>query len=1471
MKKLILMTACLTVMLVSTMSATAQNTTNQKTAIVRTMGHNALTPLPPSPVNLLPQAAPTRKQMPSNIPVVAADYKMPAQIYGLLVYSSAWTNGSGKGKYGVYTFTADKPNSMTAAIRDDAFAANGGAIYANGKLNVLNYTDLWGVVILDYDYYQYSTQYWDLLQHVHEDDVTRLMSACGGFDATNGKYYAIMYSDDMSSQMFGTIDYAHNSRTILRTLAAEENVLAMAISPEGVIYGIRTDGKLVKINKSNGQMTVVGPTGITPLYMQSAAIDPRTGRMFWAACSTTDPVGLYEVNLETGQATLIEKFKNNEEFVGLYIPSPLAAEDAPAAPTSLSASFNADELTGTINFRLPKTTFAGDDISTATLGYRVYLDGTLAAEGTGEAGTVVRPEVSVGESKMCRFEVCATNNAGEGPRIHLDKWVGKDAPTAPTNVRMVKTGDNTIKLTWSAPTSGIHKGYVDKAALNYTVTRMPGNVVVAEKLTERVFTETLDVTQMANYYYVVTAFNGDIEGETGESNRMTFGSAIETPFFEDFEDLTVVPNMFTFVDANKDGVTWRSGKWNGNGNSDVYYQLNEDGKTKADDWLFTPPIHMKAGRFYTLSFDTQCYFLGIEKMSAWMGTDKTVAAMTTELVPTMVVENTDMKTTNVLIKSDKDDICYFGFHAESDADQGILELDNLRLEENGVFEAPDTVTNLVIEPGKSGNRTARITFTAPTTNFFGDEISEIEKIEIYRGKTLRKTFENTAPGSDLLFNDSSVPNGDNTYYIYTYNSYGCGIPAERTVWVGVDIPTEPTDVTLTVNGTQAKLTWKAPTTGVHGGYINASAITYNIEDMNFYIKADHRAGTTYTETRGSQQELLSYRVSAQNSAGGGNYANSNVALCGLPYKLPFHESFANAKTDQFWSSQLTGGEIGLTQSISADGDQGAALYKPAKVGDRGILTSGMINIKTVDHPILEFYYYALPKQNMTLSIGVVPDGDGDRLQVVHTIDYSKLSGNEGWRKATVSLDGFSDTKNVLLAFIGTVTGTRFGDIAFDAITVRNQDDIDLAMQSLTLPSTAEAGSTVKASAVVYNNGRLSVSDYRVRLTKNGSFVAESNGTEIASGKYANFTFDIPTTVTDQTENTFEVSIICNGDADDSNNTAQAKLLIDMPVFPTPTNVQGSVDDDDQIQLSWTAPNLSPRDIIVTDGFERYTPFSIDGIGQWTVRDVDGQLTGSLQDGSGNTIMYDHVGEPMAFQVFNTEAAGLGTVEALLPYSGSQMLANIIEVNGEAADDWLISPELSGHEQTVSFWVRSIYDGYIESFTVLASQGGTDVKDFTAVEASVSQAPARWTEVTAQLPEGTRHFAIRVKGSQKFMLLLDDISYARFNTADLKLLGYNIYWADERLNETPVTTTTYTCDYLGDGLYYVSAVYEQGESALSQPVNITTGIQVNSPTVQHFNSSTVYDLQGRKLSNGQLSNSQMRKGIYIQNGKKVVIK
>ena len=1468
MKKLMRISVCAIVVMTWTLMVAAQTATRNsgQSAVVRSMGNDLIRPLPTVQLHKLPAVRPMRDNSRRSIRRVAADYKMPAQIYGLMVYSKKWPNGSGAGNFGVYTFTAENPNVMTSLIKDDAFAASGGATYANGHLKVLNYSSLWGTIILDYDYYDYSTQYWDLLQHVHQEDVTRLMSACSAYDPTTGKYYAVMYTEDMSHQVFGTLDYDQNSRQVIYQLPDAQNVAAMAINSDGVIYAIRFDGKLVTVNKATGQHTVIGSTGITPQYLQSAAIDPRTGRLFWAACSAQDPIGLYEVSLETGEAVLIEEFKNSEEFVGLYIPMPTVEEDAPAIPTGIVASFTADNLEGTVNFRLPRQTYAGEAITDATLGYRVYVDGQLTVEGSGQPYEMVRPEVSVATDKMYRFEVCAYNEVGEGPRLHLDKFVGKDRPTAPTSVRLVRvTGTDDVKLTWNAPSAtGVNKGYVNRDNLNYTVVRQPGDVVVAEKTTERTFTETLPTEQLTNYYYVVTAFNGDIEGLSAESNRLTMGSVVEPPYFENFEDLSVIPNMYTFIDANHDGCTWRAGFWNGTQNSDLYYEYNDDQKTPGDDWAMTPPVHLKANRFYALTFDVNASFWGTEKMSAWMGEDKTVAAMKTHLTDVNNIDYTDPRTFSCQIKSDADGKYYFGFHCVSDADQGMLELDNIRIEEKGVFEAPDTVTNFIVTPGANGRVTATLTFCAPTTDFYGEPLTSLDKIEIYRDGELKHTIEQPEPGSELTFEDKALPNRNVTWSIYTYNSYGCGIPAERTAWIGTDIPTEPTDVKLVMSGTTARLTWKAPTTGIHGGYIRPSQLTYNIEDMNSYIKGDHRSGTAFSENRGAKQEFLYYRVSAQSSAGGGNYAYSNTVISGTPYKLPFKESFANASTSQLWSQQNSGGAIGLTQSIAADGDQGAALFKPAMNGDVGMITSGKINVSTAQHPILEFYYYAVPHQTTSLTVGVVPEGDAEQLEALKVIDYSKLTGSEGWRKVTLSLENYVNTSHILLSFIGRATGIRHGDVAFDAINVREQDDIDLAVASLQVNALVEAGTLAKGVASVYNNGRLQASDYKVRLTKNGELVSEVSGPVLASAASADITFDVPTSVADEGLQTLEVSVVTDGDAVDQNNSATATFALEQPPYPVPVELTG-IDEDGELSLRWMAPDLAPRNIMSLDDIEQYRPFIIDDMGRWTLRDADGQLTGSIVLGSDQTVMYDNVGQPMAYQVFRPDAVGLGQIAALQPHSGQQMLINMTEVNNATADDWLISPELPGTEQTISFWVKSMGNDYIESFAVLASSSDDRAASFQTVEASATTAPAEWTQVTAQLPAGTKYFAIRVHARQKFMLMIDDIEYARINTANLRLLGYNVYLGGERVNEEIITSPSYQLTWFGAGDCRVSAVYEQGESALSQPVSLLDAIR-NVTAEERTAEGPVYDLQGRRVVHTQLPS-----GVYLKKNRKVIVK
>ena len=120
---------------------------------------------------------------------------------------------------------------------------------------------------------------------------------------------------------------------------------------------------------------------------------------------------------------------------------------------------------------------------------------------------------------------------------------------------------------------------------------------------------------------------------------------------------------------------------------------------------------------------------------------------------------------------------------------------------------------------------------------------------------------------------------------------------------------------------------------------------------------------------------------------------------------------------------------------------------------------------------------------------------------------------------------------------------------------------------------------------------------------------------------------------------------------------------------------------------------------------------------------------------------------------------------------------------------------------------------------MASSKGRDIADFT--EVTKGEAPLDWTEKEAELPEGTKHFAIRCTSDDCYLMVLDDLTYVPGTglPSELSLVGYNIYRDGEKITQEPVGTTTFTdnIDRSKNHLYAVTAVYATGESRFSNVV------------------------------------------------------
>ena len=306
-----------------------------------------------------------------------------------------------------------------------------------------------------------------------------------------------------------------------------------------------------------------------------------------------------------------------------------------------------------------------------------------------------------------------------------------------------------------------------------------------------------------------------------------------------------------------------------------------------------------------------------------------------------------------------------------------------------------------------------------------------------------------------------------------------------------------------------------------------------------------------------------------------------------------------------------------------------------------------------------------------------------------------------------------------------------------------------------------------------------------------------------------------------------------------------------------------------MKLSWDAPSSSTTD--VNDDFEQYEAWGT-SFGAWTTVDNDHGFAGNLVDG----VQYNHQGEAFAF--INWEPADIfeGADSNVLPHSGEKAAAAIYQVDNMGndyidADNWLISPQLSGKAQTIHFWVNNLpaQDGNYgtERFDVLTSMTNNEIAAFKKVGDTHVQGSGKWTEVAVTVPEGTKFFAIHhiTKKDNVFVFMVDD---ATFESGTGPIL-YNIYRDGTYVGKT---YTTLSNEIANDGQthqYSVTAVYADGTESEPVMLTVTTGIQnVDGTSPVTYD---VYTLDGKQVLKAARSLHKLAKGIYVINGKKTIIK
>lgn len=912
---------------------------------------------------------------------------------------------------------------------------------------------------------------------------------------------------------------------------------------------------------------------------------------------------------------------------------------------------------------------------------------------------------------------------------------------------------------------------------------------------------------------------------------------------------------YLIVDANEDGKTWKLGGFSG------YTPILSpaDGFAANDDWLISPPIELKAGTQYEMYYQAERATTTagkIERLEVKMGNAQSVEAMTTTIVEAYDITDRNLPVVSNIINVDEDGYYCFGFHALGEKDKcASLKLFNFGMQVAAEPVDPPAEGSLSYTPAPGGELKATVKYVAPTKTVSGADLTSITKVEFKINYELFKTEENVAPGSTIEFEAEFWHGRNNKIEAIPYVDGTAGTASSITgFYMGLDNPMPPANchATLSADGNKVTVSWDAVgSVGENGGYVPTDRVTYYIFDAFGSIYDPAIATTTETSytfdySSAVDQDFVAYQI----TAGVDEYyysldGSTNIVTIGQPYALPWSESFGGCYFEQSWCVDDKSDSDVMTSLFpdnylqfedetflnSQDGDDGFLLILPTAPDAVFGFFGGKVSLKGAADPVLEFFY-----QGQGNVLDVLVTTDGNEFKVAKTLDL-KANPTTGWTLCSVSLKDYAAAPFVQIEFRVTArdnvdngTEAQTWSVPLDNIRIRDNASSDLRLISLSAPHTVEAGTDATISVLVENISSKACTDASVELYRDGTKIAEKALGEIKPFGLASATFTDPISLGSNENLTYEARIISASDTNASNNVASAAVKVEMPIFPTVRNLSAR-NADNGAYITWTEPDytaLTQAHEIVED-FESpdYTPLTIENFGDWTMIDADGLKTYSFMKDQNNPYRTS----PMAFQLYNPEIAGVPQdyLIDIVPNSGKNLLVGWSS-NGKN-DNWLISPALSGNAQTISFFAKSFTVAYAESFEVLYSTTGKEIADFIKIDA-VENYPENgivsedWTEYKAALPEGAKYFAIRQTSDDTYALYIDDITFEAAAACEgLELIGYNVYRDGTRINDETVTDNWFIDRTIMSGSteYRVSAVYNQGESRLSNGFSLISGI------------------------------------------------
>lgn len=477
-------------------------------------------------------------------------------------------------------------------------------------------------------------------------------------------------------------------------------------------------------------------------------------------------------------------------------------------------------------------------------------------------------------------------------------------------------------------------------------------------------------------------------------------------------------------------------------------------------------------------------------------------------------------------------------------------------------KAPANVSDLAVNWNATASLDGTVTFTAPDKTTDGTAISTDLAVDLYIDYAkVSAAPASVAPGATYTY-PATFAAGSHVVEVILKNDAGCNDRARLLTYAGTDKPGAVENLTLTLDGRNATLTWNAPQKGMYGGWFDPAGLSYKIvRRPDNVVVATGLTATTFSDEIPDCLGNWFYEVTTV-AAQEGATVESNRVMYGAAMTVPYKETFETAAPLDLFTTEDVNNDgyywkwkDGYVIDIRGDADYAADWLITPPVA----LTTDWIYKLTFDAHGYSTYY----TETVNVGCGTAPEAKA--METLSTMTFS----NDSWQtfETLVEID-HNGNYHFGIQHASPAPSSSFNDLFVDNIEIVPFISTEAPASVDNLKVTPLADNTLRATlsftapAKAINGNAISAIS-KIEVYRGDELIL----TDTAPGKEFSTEIDLP-----QGNNTFNV-IAYNEKGRGHDSLVKAFGGIDIPCMVENVRYEWDSTDDCKATIMWDAPGL----------------------------------------------------------------------------------------------------------------------------------------------------------------------------------------------------------------------------------------------------------------------------------------------------------